>query len=273
MKSALTPLREAAKNAAGRLASAALPQCDYGRSLFVLGHMRCGSTALSNVLCSRPEISGYGEAHITYDGPGALGRLVVNQRRRGAWKPGARYLFDKVLHARYDGTVERGMARGRAIFMVREPRSSIRSIRTLFDRIGSHQYATDREAADYYEQRLQSLAHLWRAFPAERRLGTSYAALTAAPDSVLARLSALLELDPPLANAYVASEQTRRPGAGDPLSSHRFTSIVAPEASTTIGQAPAELDLAPGQLDRLEQLYASVCTLFAADEQRDRQTA
>jgi hypothetical protein len=263
MTAALRPLRNAVKNAAGRMATAALPQCEFRRALFIFGHMRCGSTALSNILCSRPDISGYGEAHITYDSVGALGRLVINQRRRGAWKPAARYLFDKVLHNRYDSGADPRLAQARALFMVRIPTESILSIRTLFARIGSAEYGTDAAAADYYEQRLENLADLWHKSRAERRLGTSYAALTTAPDAFLARASAVLGMDPPLANAYRPRSQVA--GAGDPLSSHRFSAIVPAAASTTLAATARPLDIPVAQLARLDALYANLCALFAAD--------
>ncbi|HUD90534.1 MAG TPA: sulfotransferase family protein, partial [Sphingobium sp.] len=95
-------LRETGKRTAGWLLSRSAPGLDYRNCLFVLAHMRCGSTALSNILCSRPDVSGYGESHVRHDGQGALGRLAMNQMRRGGWKPQAPILFDKILHSRHD---------------------------------------------------------------------------------------------------------------------------------------------------------------------------
>ena len=101
--------------------------------MFMIGHMQCGSTALANVLCSRPEVSGYGDAHIAYRGQSALGVLVLNQWRRGAWRRGAQHLFDKILHSRYDVGAPPAFSEARAIFVFRPPVESIRSIRALFD--------------------------------------------------------------------------------------------------------------------------------------------
>jgi len=255
--------RAALKRTAGALAAATLPQCSWDRAVFLFGHMRCGSTALSNVLCSRPEISGYGEAHVAYADRSALGRLAVNQRRRGAFRPGARHLFDKVLHSRYDCAAHAGLLRARALFLVRAPLPSILSIRTLFARIGSDEYPTDEAAAAYYEERLGQLARLWAAFPAHRRLGTTYEELTAGPDPFLARASAHLGLDPPLANHYTAPARLAR-GSGDPLSSHRFDSIVGGGRSTTLDPEARRPDLATGRLDHLQQCYEDLRRLFAA---------
>lgn len=256
--------RAAVKHAAGSIAHRMLPQCAFDQAIFLFGHMRCGSTAVSNVLCSHPQVSGYGEAHIAYDSPAALGRLAINQQRRKAWKPGARHLFDKILHSRYDAAADPGLDSAHGIFLIRAPHETILSIRTLFARIGSADYANDEAAATYYEARLAQLARLWPRFAPERRIGASYAGLTAAPEPFLARLSALIGLDPPLTNHYERSEQSQRPGAGDPLSSHRFNAIVAPERSSTLGRDRRELDLPSGQAERLEDLYRSVEQLISA---------
>lgn len=255
--------RTALKHTAGALAAATLPQCSWDRAVFLFGHMRCGSTALSNILCSRPEISGYGEAHVAYADRSALGRLAVNQRRRGAFRPASRHLFDKVLHSRYDAAPHPGLLRACALFLVRAPLPSILSIRTLFARLGSNEYPTDEAAAAYYEERLARLAHLWAAFPQHRRLGTSYEELTAGPDPFLARTSALLGLAPPLANHYTTPATVAR-GAGDPLSSHRFDSIVGGGRSSTLDPAARQPDLAPDRLDHLQHCYEDLRRLFAA---------
>lgn len=257
--------RQIVKQAAGSLAGRLLPQCRFDHAVFLFGHMRCGSTALSNVLCSHPRISGYGEAHIAYDSPAALGRLAINQCRRGAWKPQATHLFDKVLHSRYDSAAPPDLQDAFGIFLVRAPHESIISIRTLFARIGSAEYATDAAAADYYAERIAQLARLWSRFAPARRIGASHAALTTAPDPFLARLSTRLALDPPLANRYERREQVHRPGAGDPLSAHRFNAIVAPDRSTTLGPALRPLNLPPQRLAQLEQDYAALLARFESE--------
>lgn len=258
----LATARTLVKQAAGQAAAAALPQCSFSRTLFVLGHMRCGSTALANVLCAHPAISGYGETHVAYDHPAALGQLVINQQRRGAWNPAARHLFDKILHSRYDGAADRGFCGAHAIFLVREPVATVLSIRTLFARLGSPEYASDAAAADYYEERLGRLTTLWNAFAPERRIGLSHAGLTADPDRALAQISAMLALDPPLANRYERAGKTLTHGAGDPLSSHRFGAIVPAERTTSLAGAARALDLPPARIEQLQARFAETCQRF-----------
>jgi Sulfotransferase family len=231
------------------------PQCKFDRALFVIAHMRCGSTALSHILCSHPEISGYGEAHIRYDGSSALGLLVLNQKRRKAHSIAARFLFDKILHSRYHPDIEPEFYRARAIFMIREPVDTIRSVRKLFRTIGSEEYSTDALVADYYEERMATLIECWERFSPDCRIGMSYDQLTANPDRNIARISEMLELRPPLTNKYAKPVHTMEHGAGDPLASHNFDKIVPAKQSSTLGDEAAQLDLSDVRLERLSSLY------------------
>jgi hypothetical protein len=210
---------------AGGLALA--PQCRFARCVFLIGHMRCGSTALSNVLCARPDFSGFGEGHVAYDRASAPGSLALAQIRQRAWKPGAAHLFDKILHDRLDADPPGGFFAARAIFMTRAPGATLPSITRLFRGLGARRYTTDAEAEAYYVARLARMAALWDRFPEPNRLALDHAELVASPEAALARLSGFLGLAPPLCNAYASPPRPARHGAGDPLNAHRFSGIVA----------------------------------------------
>lgn len=233
------PVPDFAKQLAGTGLGLA-PHARPTRALFLLGHMRCGSTALANALCAHPQISGYGESHVDHGAPAAPGRLVLNQIAARRWKPSARYLFDKILHDRLDENVPPGFFGGRAIFLTRAPEPAIASIVALFAALGSREYPDPASAAAYYTRRLTRLATLWDRFAPGRRLALEHATLVAEPEASLARITRFLYLDPPLANAYCGSPA--RPGAGDPLAASRSTAITARrEPPHPIALAPAEL--------------------------------
>lgn len=246
------------KSIAGSLAAAALPQCRFDQSIFLLGHMRCGSTALSKVICNHPQVSGYGEAHIAYASQSALGLLALNQIRRHAFRPGATRLFDKILHSRYDADADPDFFHGSAVFLIRPPVETIRSIRKLFSGPAPREYASDTAAVDYYEERLTALARLWERFSPERRFATTYSRLTADPDVALKDISARLRLDPPLDNRYAAESKAQAHGAGDPLSAHRFDRIVASELSTTLRQNHDELDITYSRNQGIDVLFKEI---------------
>lgn len=263
----MTSLRkvpEPLKNALGGAVGALDPRCRFDRLVLILGHMRSGSTALANVMCAHPEVSGYGEAHVRYDGRRALGRLVLNQARRRGLKVRARYLFDKVLHDAYDEAAPPEMFEAAAIFLARPPAASIRSIVNLAERVGLKDWRTAPEAADYYEARLARLLTLHERFPAARRIALTHATLTGEPEGALARVGRMLALERPLANAYGTTASASLSGAGDPLQSARHGRIVGAQAATSIGADAAEPPLAPARLEALDRLFAEFAALADA---------
>ena len=180
------PLPASVKRLAG-LGLGLAPHARHERCVYLLGHMRCGSTALANVLCAHPDISGYGESHVEHGLPSAPGRLVLNQIGARRWKPGARMLFDKILHDALDSGVGNAFFTGRAIFLTRDPEPAIASIVTLFASIGSREYPDAAAAAAYYVSRLRQLSGLWRHFPPERRLALRHETLVCTPAALLER--------------------------------------------------------------------------------------
>ncbi|MBY6005203.1 sulfotransferase [Salipiger bermudensis] len=249
-------LRTATKSALGATVATALPQCGYDRCIFILAHMRCGSTALSNILCTRPDVSGYGEAHVRYDGKGALGRLVVNQALRKSWKPGATHLFDKILHNRHDEAAPEAFFRSFGIFVARRPAASIRSICKLYRDLGRDGEYPDHEAAAiYYLERLHAMHLLWDRFAPERRFGITHAALLADPEAALAALGTQLALSPPLENRYESHAASRKGGGGDPFASGKYTRIEA-RADAPEADAALELDISPDLRAKVEAAYA-----------------
>lgn len=250
------------KSIAGLGASLVLPACNYASTIFVLGHMRCGSTALSRIICDHPQVSGYGEAHIRYDGRSALGVLALNQMRNSALRPGAARMFDKILHSRYDVDACTSFFEASAVFLVREPGDSIRSIRKLFGKAHTGEYATDAIAADYYEERLQTLGRHWHRFAPERRIGLTYDALTGNTDAALAAISASLGLSPALGNSYAPGERAHGHGAGDTLSAHRFDRIVSSQQSTTLRHECDKVALSDHRISELDRLYLDIARII-----------
>jgi len=253
-------LRETAKRSAGWLMGQSSRHLQYRNCILILAHMRCGSTALSNILCSRSDVSGYGETHVRHDGRGALGRLSINLRRRGGWSPGSTVLFDKILHNRHDCAAPAQFFEARAIFVVRRPGDAIRSIVDLYARLGRDEYATHEHAAVYYVERLQALKAMWPRFADHRRIGLTHEGLVACPDRVLADISARLDFRPPLANHYVSPAASRIGGGGDPLVSARHDHIVADR--TIADQADATIEASVELTEQANALYREMIASF-----------
>lgn len=223
-------IREAFKGVAGRGLSFILPACSYENCIFLIGHMRCGSTALSNILCSRGDISGYGEAHISYTQETTPGLLALNQAKKRRWTFKAQFLYDKLLHNHLDDNPPPDFFSARAIFMVRRPEESIPSIVRLFQKIRSNEYGSFLKACAYYEARLEQMRDLWLHFGSERKTCINFEDLVAAPEEKLKRLSSALELSPPLKNQYAPDDVVKEPGVGDPFEATKHSKIVARKA-------------------------------------------
>lgn len=180
------------------------------RHLFVLAPMRSGSTLLTFLLCSHPEILGYGETHVVYDAPARLGELAARVCRAHGIEhppPDTRYVLDKLLH---DGLLRQPEALEgvdlTCLFLLREPRRTIQSIVHQLD-------STLDDAFNYYRERLASLEAYARIFP--RSAFVTYEELTGEPERTLARLTAFLGLGTPLSPEYRLQPRHDVKGVGD----------------------------------------------------------
>ena len=247
------------KRTLGRCNAAINRQCNFANAIFLFGHMRSGSTALSNILCNHSEISGYGESHVTYRDKASLGELVINQWRRGAWKSNAPFLFDKILHTRYDNTASNDFYSAKAIFLIRRPEDSLKSIENLFERTKSDRFASSEQICDYYCRRIEALNKLWQRFPEKRKLGITYNLLIDDPELGLRRISKFLALR--LDNYYSNEVSSRLEGAGDPLISSSFNRIVKNNSASTIRDRPP-VGIDPQRLDGLIRKFDQLRNAF-----------
>ncbi|MBN8764692.1 MAG: hypothetical protein J0I63_16890 [Thiobacillus sp.] len=155
--------------------------------IFLLSHMRACTSLAGHILGSHPQINGYYEMHLGYEEPAALDRQLEVFRQGDALKPGSRYLFDKLLHNDYPLRPERlGLADIKILVVLAEPAHTIRSIVHLFRQKPEPEYC-------YFD------AELWQR----------------APERLLPRLTAWLELDAPLSERYAVFSRTGTARRGD----------------------------------------------------------
>ncbi len=125
--------------------------------VFLLAHMRSGSTLLMHILLSHPTILGYGERNLPYASARDLDRLKVDacyQRRQFFQQH--RYVVDQINHTRFLVSEEiLNHPRLRKIFLIREPEDSIAS---MVEVLGHFYGMTLDEAVAYYTERLYALA-------------------------------------------------------------------------------------------------------------------
>ena len=181
------------------------------RMLFVLGHMRTGSSLLLHILASHRNIVGYGETHNVYTRTADFGATAANVYRSLRRLPGNEaYLLDKVLHKYQIARTE--VLRHpsvRVIFMIRRPDTALSSM------VRNEVVAGAEDACRHYAQQVEWVHRLSEILPVERWTCTTYSEFTQESDSVLRRIESFLELSAPLSERYDTNRHTGTRGVGD----------------------------------------------------------
>lgn len=186
------------------------------RNIFLLSHMRANTSLFGHLLGSHPQIEGYYEMHIGYYSWKSLWRQKLRHFATHEAKPGARYMFDKVLH---DGHAVAPALLRRAgshtIMMLRTPAQSIKSLVVLYRGTSPHLPEAQPEgAARYYIDRLNTLGRIASQLPQQFfYLDAECLVRDTAP--TLQALSSWLQLSTPIPTEYTTFNNTGRGGAGD----------------------------------------------------------
>lgn len=224
------------------------------RFVFILGHMRSGSTLLCHLLCSSGEIIGFGETHTNYHRRSDLAKLLVSVWIQTTKNPlRYKYVLDKIVDAQHvlcDAVLRD--QRTRYVLLVREPLASMASIVAM-----RRQFHEDEEslqqsiefAANHYAIRLSQLVQLAKSAndPTRCLLVTHRQLLTETP-LVFQALEAHLHLREPLREDYQIMPTTGKPGIGDPS-----PNILLGKISRTLPRK--HLSLPPQLQSRLEDCY------------------
>lgn len=220
------------------------------RPLFVLSHMRSYSTVLCHVLGSHPEIDGYCETHIKYRTRLDLLRLRWRVRRLTLARLGGRYLLDKILHDYPLSPAILCDGGTRAIFLLRRPAETLRSVLEMGRRLKLVAWHQDPAAvARYYETRLATLIDVAARLDG-RALLVESERLAATPAPELGRITNFLGLRQTLQQNYRHFPQTGKPGFGDPFE------IGAGHALEARPERRSPLPIPGEQLRKLEDAYA-----------------
>lgn len=219
---------------------------DRQEMVWILGHMRSGSTLLMHLLSSHPEILGAGERNATYASARDLRRLAVDVaylRRRFFGR--YRFVVDQINHNRFLAAEDLlDHPRIARIFLVREPESALAS---MVEVLGRHYGMTPSEAVAYYLERLSALERYARGVADKRRsLFLTYDDLVHRSAPTLERLRSFLDLRAPLSESYRIFNFTGKRGDPSPrIASGRIQKV-----------RRQGLDLEAGDRARVEQAYS-----------------
>jgi hypothetical protein len=183
------------------------------RVLFIMGHMRSGSTLLMHLLVNHPQIIGCGERNVVYRSDDDLDKLELAARRsQHSLFRQASYVVDQLNHDQF--TPERDLLRServRCIFLIREPEETIRSLLHL-TRSSRDPWTVER-AVEYYVARLNSLRTCGLRLKG-RSIALTYGDLVDSAPAALQRLASFLALASELQQKYAIQPFTGR--RGDP---------------------------------------------------------
>lgn len=180
---------------------------DY-QYVFVLAHMRSGSTLLSHILVSHPDFDGAGETHTFYKAPEDLGRLVPRTcELLRKLQVTSKYVVDKITMDQYlSDEVLALLPIHKSIILFRKPEAALKSIIEFFK-------WPQEMALDHYVTRLATLALYGRVLR-DRAICVEYDALVDQPQETLAALTRFFDVDQPFRQAYTKTKVTGK--MGDP---------------------------------------------------------
>ena len=190
------------------------------RYIFILGHMRSGSTLLAHILASHPNIAGAGEMHVSYRTPADLQTLVLKTcefLRRPVLSE--EFVVDQINHDYVADDVLRSDLVHRCIILMRKPEATLKSMLSL-------KIWQENDALAAYLKRLEDLKHYGSVLDG-RAILVEYDDLIERSGETLASLTSFLELGPPLTPGYTTHRMTARvSGYGDPSNNIKSGHIV-----------------------------------------------
>lgn len=213
--------------------------------IFLMSHMRSGSSLLTHILCSNPEIIGYGETQIKYHSEQDIQTLLHKVYNRNvqeltrfktlkAFEMSHTYLLDKVLHGNIRDLQILKKIPTKSIVLIREPDRTLHSILDI------RSHWTEEKALDYYEHQLQHLIDCTK-FVSDPScfLLVTYQQLIEDTPRVLNIFQAFLETEEKFSEHYRVNKTTGQAGIGDPVGHIKAGTIVRErrQLKTTVSAA------------------------------------
>lgn len=203
--------------------------------LFILSHMRSGSSLFSHILNSNPEIIGYGETHINYQSEADLKELQF----KVYWQlkePNMchKYIFDKILHDHK--ILNTDILRSpdvSVIFLIREPAKTLASILDIKPNW------SEEKAVNYYCDRLETLVDYAEIIgDSERYLLLDYDQLIQESEQVFVKLQDFLKTARGFSEEYQILKTTGKRGIGDSTEKIKAGRIIKSERKLDITISP-----------------------------------
>lgn len=241
---------------------------DAYKVLFILSHMRSGSSLLTHILSSNPAIKGYGETHIQYESELDLRRLMFkiyfhsqefkNFQDLRKLNMDHIYILDKILHDHKllnENLLE--LENFYFIFLIREPK------RSLISMLDHKPHWTEQDALQYYRQRLSTLARYAHIINNKNRsLLLTYDQLINNTDSVFSALQNFLKTPEGFSETYQVSNTTGMRHVGDFKEKIRSGKIVRKHRKIDLDISQESLAQATDCFEKYELDLFQSCTII-----------
>lgn len=213
--------------------------------IFILGHMRSGSSLLVHILNTNPDICGYGEAHNSYRTDRDLNQLIYkNKLQLKPFKTNDKYILDKILHNNHE--ISEQILKNKNIyfiFLYRHPQQSLSSMINLYR---GHRSIEEKKASldyylNYYTNRLNKLKEYASLINDKNRsLAFSYTELIEDTDCVFVKLKKFLSLESNFQENYQLLKTTGIKGIGD-ISDRIKSGKIVRNINSPTDNIPAEI--------------------------------
>ena len=195
------------------------------KRLFIIGHMRSGSSLLMHILTSNSEILGWGERGLKYT---AKNKMIENELTM-RWKSMSlfkKYSFtlDQINHSEMTPIIDLfNNKNSYIVFLLREPIGSLSSIINLSKNY-YHKEKSIKDASAYYTNRLNYLVNFKKGTPNAHHFMVTYDDLIENSLISLKSLTEFLELKEPLISEYEIKKITGI--SGDPSKNIKSGKII-----------------------------------------------
>jgi hypothetical protein len=225
--------------------------------IHLLSHPRSGSTLLSHLLISHPEITGFGESKLIYSFSNDLEKLPVQvalKLKKFPFLGNERYAFDKLVHNWLIASENMANIYKRhtcVIFLLRDPKATLDSMSRLhwiLQKIEPKEYVIK-----WYIKRIKTIKSYSQQLNdsgCERLIVLTYEQLLNKTKRVFEMLESVLQLQHPLSDKYRLFRTTGYWGHGDSSKFIRSGKIIRNR-----GKKPPPLLDFNDQMDMINQLY------------------
>jgi hypothetical protein len=227
--------------------------------------MRSGSSLLTHLLITNPDIIGYGETHIQYNSEADFKRLMCqaywySQEFRKVehlqnLRMNHKYILDKVLHDnKFTNEDFLKSENIYVIFLLREPD------RTLASMLDQKPHWQESDAVSYYNKRLASLIRYAQIIndPA-RTLLTTYEQIVNESNRVFTGLHSFLDTSQGFSEEYKILKSTGMRGVGDFKENIKAGHIVRKKRDLNIELSPEALETTQAQYQQCFSSLAQAC--------------